>query len=491
MKILGFNISVTKSQPPQIQEAKASTRPTVTGVEPGRVSVPDDSLSNSNLLSLTDFSKTVNPSFRVEIIKLIRDLYKVNPDVGKALQDMFQLTNTGHRVQFPNNTDKEADMMRDHLSESTKRWSNCMAGIDGYVNKMAVQLLVSGALSIEGVPNSKLNGLSTIVFVKPDNIVFKRENDGVYQPYQRNLNQTDPDKAFIKLNTRTYKYVGYYNDTDEPYGIPPFMSALDSLKTQSDMKINLKHIMENAGMLGFMEALMEKPDIQPNENVEKYQSRLNRELRRMKLRLKEGMKDGLVVGYKDDHEFKLNSTTKDMANVDVPWTMNQQSVANGLGINSSLIGVTTANTEGGAGVSLSTLLAQLKNIQRTIGYVLEFLYNLELVLAGFNPKGITITWYPATVSDDVKIQQANQYKVQNLNALYRDGIISLQQYAQAMGYDTPDQEEPRVPIDQQAGNGKQLIDEDDDKNTKNKSARRQRDKSKVNPKRGDQNVKTR
>ena len=490
MNIFGYNISVKRGRTPPIQEEREVRKPSITGVEPGRISVPDDADGSTNLV-LTDFVKTVKPSFRVEIIKLIRDLYKVNPDVGKALQDMFQLTNTGHRVEFPNNTDKEADMMRDHLSESTKRWSNCMAGIDGYVNKMAVQLLVSGALSIEGVPNSKLDGLSTIVFVKPDNIVFRRENDGVYQPYQKNLNQTDPDKAFIKLNTRTYKYVGYMNDTDEPYGIPPFMSALDSLKTQSDMKVNLKHIMENAGMLGFMEALMEKPDIQPNENVPKYQARLDRELKKMKLRLKEGMKDGLVVGYKDDHEFKLNSTTKDMANLDVPWTMNQQSVANGLGINSSIIGVTTANTEGGAGVSLSTLLAQLKNIQRTIGYVLEFLYNLELTLAGFNPKGITITWYPATVSDDVKIQQANQYKVQNLNALYRDGIISLQQYAQAMGYDTPDQDEPRVPIDKQVGNGKQLIDGDADKNTKNKSARRQRDKSKINPKRGDQNVKTR
>ena len=207
MNIFGYNISVKRGRTPPIQEEREVRKPSITGVEPGRVSVPDDSDGSTNLV-LTDFVKTVKPSFRVEIIKLIRDLYKVNPDVGKALQDMFQLTNTGHRVEFPNNTDEEADKMRDHLSESTKRWSNCMAGIDGYVNKMAVQLLVSGALSIEGVPNSKLDGLSTIVFVKPDNIVFKRENDGVYQPYQKNLNQTDPDKAYIKLNTRTYKYVG-------------------------------------------------------------------------------------------------------------------------------------------------------------------------------------------------------------------------------------------------------------------------------------------
>ncbi len=49
-----------------------------------------------------------------------------------------------------------------------------------------------------------------------------------------------------------------YNDTDEPYGIPPFMASLDSLKGQHDMKTNFKHIMEICGMVGFLEALMEK-----------------------------------------------------------------------------------------------------------------------------------------------------------------------------------------------------------------------------------------
>lgn len=51
----------------------------------------------------------VTPSFRVEVIQLLRDLYKVNPDVNIALQDMFKLANTGHNITFPNNTDKEAD----------------------------------------------------------------------------------------------------------------------------------------------------------------------------------------------------------------------------------------------------------------------------------------------------------------------------------------------------------------------------------------------
>lgn len=77
---------------------------------------------------------------------------------------------------------------------------------------------------------------------------------------------------------------------------------------------------------------MEKPQQKPNENVEAYTRRLNRELIRLKQNVREGMKDGVVTGYIDDHQFKLNSTSKEMSNIDKPWNMNQQSVANGLGV---------------------------------------------------------------------------------------------------------------------------------------------------------------
>lgn len=492
MKIFGYNISVTKSENTPLSQTtgERTNSGKVTGITPGRVSVPDDNLG-SEIYTLKDFTSMVNPSFRVEIIQLIRNLYKVNPDVGKAVRDMYQLTNTGHQVLFPNNSDKEAKEMNDHLSKVTKKWSNYTAGIDGLVNRMVVQAFIGGAISIEGVPNQDLTGLATVLFVKPETIVFRRENNGVYQPYQRNNDFLRVNKDYIKLNTQTYKYISIFNDTDEPYGIPLFMMALDSIKTQADMKVNIKHIMENAGMLGFMEVLIAKDDQRGNESVERYKRRLSNDLLTAKRNLKDGMKDGIVVGFKDDHEFNLHSTTKEMGNMDKPWNMNQQSVANGLGVNSSLIGVSTANTEGGAGINLSTLLSQLKNLQTLLSNALEFLYTLELRLAGFNCKGIKIHWYPATVSDDVKIQQARQYKVQVLNALYRDGIINLLQYAQEMGYDTPDQDEPRVPLVQQSGNSPTISDEDKDKDTKNKSARRSRDKDNPVPKRKDQNPKAR
>ena len=459
----------------------------ISSISPGRVSVPDDS---SFIQLLQGQVSVVTPSFRTDVIQLIRNLYKINPDMSIALQDMFKLANTGHEVTFPNNSDKEADAMRDHLSTATKRWSMYTAGIDGLVNKMIVQLMVGGAISVEGVPNTDLDGLSTVLFIKPDDIVFKRDKDGVYTPYQKNYYWGDNKKdQYIKLNTDTYVYAGMYNDTDEPYGIPPYMASLDSLKSQQDMKINFKQIMETVGMVGFLEAKMQKPDQRASESDGAYRARLNKTLKDLKVNLKEGMKDGVVTGYIDDHEFTMNSTTKELGNLNTPWDMNQQSVANGLGINGAIIG-TGNSTEASTGVNLSKMISQLKNLQSIVGYVLTFLYSLELRLAGFDNKGITITWGTTTVTDDVKIQQARQYKIQNLDLLYRAGIISQYQYAWEMGYDSPDQDEPRVSLEategmdpQQATKKKQRQDD------KNQSARRSRTKTNPNPARGDQNTK--
>lgn len=480
-----------KDPPPEPYKEEKKSKPST--ISPGRVSVDED---ESLISSLKGITAMVDPSFRVEVIPLIRDLYKVNPDMGIALQDMFKLTNTGHTVTFPNNTDDEADKMRKHLAEKTKKWSRYTAGIDGLVNKMIVQCLVGGAISVEGVPDEKLEGLDTILFLRPENIVFKRENNGVYSPYQRNKNYFIKHQDYIKLNPETYVYAAMYNDTDEPYGIPPFMAALDSLKGQHDMRVNFKHIMEVCGMVGFLEAKMAKPDQSGNESVRQYEARLERNLRDLKRNLRDGMKDGIVTGYIDDHEFKLNSTTKELGNIKEPWNMNQQSVANGLGVNGNLIGVSSITGEGATGIMLSKLISQLKNLQMLVTYVLDFLYSLELRLAGFNNKGIKIQWGTSTISDEVKVQQGLQYKIQNLDLLYKAGIISQDQYAWAMGYDSPDEDEPRVSLEDQFAKGGNLDPQEGTKKKqrqadKNQSARRSRDKINPAPSRGDQNTKAR
>lgn len=464
-------------------------------ITPGRVSKPDDRMGSSDLIyTLRGMTQMVNPSFRVELIEMIRGLYKVNPDVSIALQDMFKLSNTGHIITFPNNSEEESRKMRDHLLQARKRWSRYTAGIDGLVNKFIVQLLVGGAISVEGVPNDDLSGIETILFIKPETIRFKRENNGVYHPYQKNPNPLDGvQESYIKLNTETYCYVGMYNDTDEPYGVPPFLSALDSLVGQHTMRNNFKHIMEIMGMVGFLQAKMTKPIRKSNESDSSYRNRLQNTLTQMKTNIINGMSDGVVVGYLDEHEFDLKSTSASMQNLNIPWNMNQQSVANGLGVNGSIIGVSQQTTEGGAGIQLSKMISQLKNLQTLTKYVLEFFYSLELRLAGYNNKGISISFETSTVTDDIKIQQAREYRVRVNTTLYAQGIISQDQFARDMGYEKADVKEPRVPLNDPEGSGdadtgKQKKDRKDDKV---KSDRKGRDKQNPNPKRKDQDSKPR
>lgn len=491
MRKINLKLFWGKKDPPKPEPQKEPERDkTISGISPGRVSTDEDETFISSLRGMTYM---VDPSFRVEIIPLIRDLYKVNPDVGIALQDMFKLANTGHNISFPNNTPEEARKRKEHLEKVRLKWSNYTAGIDGLVNKMIVQLLVSGAISVEGVPNEKLDGLATVLFLRPENIVFKREANGVYHPYQKNKKYFEKNKDYIKLNTETYFYSSMFNDTDEPYGIPPFMTALDSLKGQQDMRTNFKHIMEVCGMVGFLEALVEKPNQRASESAESYKRRLDRYLYDLKRNLRDGMRDGIVTGFIDDHQFKLNSTTKELGNIKEPWNMNQQSVANGLGVNGSIIGVSSTTGEGATGIMLSKMISQLKNIQMIVSYVLTRLYTLELRLAGLDHKGIKITWGTSTISDEVKVQQGLQYKIQNLDLLYKAGIISQDDYAWEMGYEKPDEDEPRVPLEQEGGNSdpQEGTKKKQRQNDKNQSARRTRDKANPSPSRGDQNTKPR
>lgn len=466
--------------------------PKVGAISPGRVSEPDTQGSGL-VLSLRDFTNLVKSSFRRDVIPLIRDLYKINPDVSIALQDMFKLANTGHTISFPKNTPEEATKMREHLMVASKSWTKYTAGIDGLVNKFTVQCLTSGAISIEAVPNNNLNGISTVLFINPEQIYFRRLNDGVYHPYQKNPNQVLSKKPeFIKLNNETYKYLGMYNDTDEPYGVPPFMAALDSLKGQHDMRINFKHIMELVGMVGFLEAKMEKPTINPSESRDAYARRLEHILRKLKMNLREGLKDNIVVGFKDDHEFKLNSTTKEIGNIEKPWAMNQQSVANGLGVNGSLIGVQNNLTEGGTGILLSKMISQLRNIQMLLKYALEFLYTLELRLAGYNNKGVVVTFGTSTISDELKVQQGIEYKIRNLVSLYNQGIISQEEFAWSMGYEKPDQKEPRQMEEPEGVSSSQDSAKKQKREAdKDTSDRKTRDKNKTVPKRADQDSRPR
>ncbi len=461
-------------------------------IQSGRSSViPSTDVSYNDLKIKRKYSKA---PFNFDLVPIIRELYKYNEDLGLVLFDLVQLTNTGHNIKFDESVPPTSQAkMREHLIGVRKNWGDGVAGINGLINKMIAQIYIGGALSNEWVVDNNLRGINGVAFVNPESIRFKIIKSGGnirYQPYQYVNSILITKKNLIKLNPHTYKYYGLISDTDQPYGIPPFITALESISTQKDMKTNIRHIMKQVGLMGFLQTLLDKPDQDANESDDAYKSRLETLLTQTKTNISKGMIDGILVGYKEDHEFDFHSTTKNMTGVGDIFNQNEIQVANGLKSTPAFMGINTGKSETQISVVFTKMLSQLSNVQDMLSMNLEEGYALELTLAGFNFKGLKVEFKPSTITDDLKIQQGKEIKIRNLRTLYSDGIISLETYSAEMDYGLPDQKEPRAPINAD-GAQKDSKDREEREKDKDKSDRKGRDKGKGNPKRKDRDTKER
>lgn len=463
-------------------EKKASN---ISAIPPGRVSVPQhaDRFSLENLRKQTSIIK---PSYNFDAIPIIRALYKTNEDVGSVLNDLVQLTNTGHNIKFDQTVNpKLADDMRHHLELRGKEWGYGLAGINGLINRFITQIWVGGALSIESYPDRRLTGVKNIALINPETIRFEAAKDGSYNSLQKLSYFNGLKDEYKKLNPATYIYLALMGDEDTPYGIPPFLTALSAIGTQKDMKDNINHILNQLGLLGYLEVNVEKPHQQGQENDKKYGSRLTNLLRQTKQNVLNGFKEGVVVGFKEDHEFDFHSTTKNLNGVTDIFNMNETQIANGLKTHPSFLNVASPGGEGTMSIVFTKMLSQLKNVQVILAHALAHIYELELTLAGYDFKGLEVEFRPSTITDDLKLWQAREIKQRVLRNLWIDRIISSEIYAEEMEYQKPHKvvEPPEPGTD----NGqKKKEDREKDKDT---SDRRVRDKNKKQPKRKDSDTK--
>lgn len=468
------------TKPPQ-KDLLVKPNPPIKTVAPtsGRRTKPTIESTYSDLRKNLTF---VTYPFIQELVPIIRKLTWINADFGLAVHDMVQLTNTGHKIKFdPSVKPDDIYKMRRHIEEKQKQWGDGIANMNGAINKMISQIWVAGALSTEWVVDNNLKGVKHLAFANPETIVFKWDKRLLrFLPYQKQDVKTGEnlDTKHIRLNTNTFKYYGLNGDTDIPYGIPPFLTALNSTEVQGDMNQNIRYVMKQLGLLGFFEALVEKPVMDDGESSTKYETRLKNLLTETKTNIIEGMSEGLMVGYKDDHEFNFNSTTKNLNGVADIYQQNQVQMANGLKTAPEFLGVGLKGTETGISIIFTKMLSQLQNIQNIIKANLEHGYSLELRLAGYKFNRLSVEFNPSTITDELKYQQGMEYKIRNVANKYNMGIISQVQAADELGYDKPDQAEPRAPLDNSGKENKKRQDQNNDSDKKTRDKSKPQDKKK-------------
>lgn len=488
MKLFGYELRKARKVKPK-SKPRDATKEKVTVLPPGPIAKPD-TRENFDIYSYNGL-KMVKPTTVLELIPIIRSLYKTNSDMGSVMNDLVRLTNTGHKIKFDQSTDAAlADKMRAHLKEASKKWAVSTPNIDGIVNKLITQIWVTGALCAENVPDNRLYGIEKVSIVNPENIVWMIDKRGRYQAYQKVARFGIPGLPdMIKLNLDTFNYITIMGDEDNPYTIPPFLTALESLATQKDMKKNITHVLKQTGLLGYLEVKVDKPSQHSNESESKYAERLSALLTATKQNIQNGFLDGVVVGYQEDHEFEFHSTTKNLSNVDSIYNLNQQQVANGMKQPGTFIGLNQKGGEGQLGIVFTKMLSQLKNIQDILSNYLVKLYTLELIMAGYDFKALEVVFNKSTITDDLKLQQAREIKQRVLHGLWVDRIIGSEIYAEEMEYQKPFAIiEPPLP-GEEAGSDEKAKDKVE--KDKDKSDRKSRDKKKSQPKRRDTDTKPR
>lgn len=453
-----------KPNPPsKVQEKGIDNRPKKSVLPNGRQSVPNDPHVSSLIGNGNGKLRQVTPAFLREIIPVIRQLMMWNPDIGQAIHNIVTLGNTGHKVSFDKNVPPDqVDSMRNHLVNQRTVWASGQAGMDGVVNRLITQALVGGALSAEWVPNSTLTGIEAIILVNPEDIEFILDERGTkYMPYQRVRNwdiaipkPKGPNNipiGLIPLNTNTYQYYALNGDGEVPYGFPPYMGAIKRVSTQSKMDTNIDFVIDQLGLTGFIEALIGKPDQEEEETESQYLGRLEALLHTAKKRLSGGFKDGIVVGFKDEHEIDFKGATKAYDYAMALYENNEVMMGSALKQDMSLLGRGYSTSETQIGVVFVKMLSELKNIQNFVKCFLEFGYQLELRLAGYDFNFLTVSFNKSTIQDDLKSQQAEEIKVRNVQSKMILGLIDQNTAADELGYESPAFAQPQVPWEVLAG----------------------------------------
>jgi SPP1 gp7 family putative phage head morphogenesis protein len=395
------------------------------------------SIDNNSIYYNTD--APLVPEFSLQWLNVLNQLSVFHYDVGQAVTNLIDIANTDFEVYFDDNvSDSQAKKMNLYINQQRKKIFGS-AGEKVFINNLIRQIAVYGALSAERVPNNDLRSIKEIVTVCPEEIRFILK-DGLYLPHQvvNVIVNVTPIKGNLNpLNTTTYKYQPLLQASRTPYGIPPFLTALEMIGIEKSMIANFSSIAEKLGMFGFLEVLLTAPEQLEDESLDDYVVRCERYRDMIAPKIKESLGQGYVVGFEGSHKFNLAGGNTNAANAEKMLQMVDLMKMSGLKQNPNLLGRQISVTETFGTVLLKLFIAQAKQYQNIVSSFLANTFLLDLRLAGFLLNDVIIEFKEAIPQDEQKKEQTRNTKIQNVFALVDKGIISIQQAAKELGYDKP------------------------------------------------------
>lgn len=410
--------------------------------------------STSKITSIMEDLFGINPDIPFEMLDIIEKLIWTTPDLSQTVKRTMQLGNTGHTVSFEGLSDLQSKAANEELENFSTQIFQPGAGMDSLVNAMFIQLLTKGAISIEAVPSMMLDGIEKVVFVPVKSVRFKRK-DGKLIPIQIS------SVGEIELNMNQYMYIPLLQKENNPYAIPPFIAAIESVMMQKDSISNIKSIINKFGLLGFIFAQKKVPTNDGKSHSE-FQDYLAKELAKFAESFRQNFKSGAAVGY-DDVDLKHYNISNDSRGASDLFQLIEQQVASGIDIDPALLGRTYSTTETYAGVVYAAFLSSLNNMRRLIKRSLEKVYFLHLVMKGYPVKKVRVTFNKDRQLKPLDEANAEKTKTETVILKLDAGLIDPDTAAKELGYEkatgTP-RKSPQTPLSER---GAYPLSEEDEK----------------------------
>lgn len=451
-----------KKANPEQEEFKTKQIPAADGsslpISGGRRSVEDATYTLADLITVD--GRDVQPEFFLELITTIEHLAKYNAEISYALDNVVQLANTPFSIFFNEGIpEKQTLKMKQEIERVIGSWYT--GGIYNLKADLLTQVVLGGAGSAEAVALKDLSGIQKIVLINPKNIRFLYDTKkDEFIPYQllRNNIFTAPDPKMMNrvyLNTTTYRYHAMRRMNSNPHGIPPFLSALESVVTEKNINDSFKNILSRFGAMGFLNVTLEKPDLKatpaagtgtpdPNNLTQRYREEAKKKLADASTEVEKGIKKGYVVSFAGT-TMEMVATTPSTEGLKDVVRINSEQKMSGLKQDPLMLGRNYSTTEAIGRVIMAKLSAQLVSYQHVVDDIIGYYLYLHLVLKGF--KGLEYVRLESAkpmISDEGKDQLAYMTKIQNARMLYQDGVINQTQRANMVDFDQADQAIPRV-----------------------------------------------
>ena len=410
----------------------------------GGVNLPDLGRSSVESFgsSISDYSSrysTINSIVDFEMLKCLRDFWIFNPDFSQYVVNIQNLANTGHQVIIDANSDSQAESALQRVNETASRIYKNGAGVDGLMNAYIAQIAWSGALSSEDVVNFSSRRVEQTVIVPVLQIRFKFDKElQEYVPYQKsnNLKLHNNEFGLIPLNTETYRYYAMQTIENYPYAKPPASAAIDSIvNSQKPIVENIRFIAKKFGLMGLFSANVASPPKKPNETLQEHQKRSESYLKSIAQRLEKLIPKGLMVGFRDQ-TFQHTDVSGSARGVYDLNRMSEEQVFSGMGSHPVFHGRTDSSTETYADVVYSLLQAQGHNIQRLAKRRQEHTYRLDFRMGGIEVGGVSIKFNRTFSRNRVEETTANEAELRMVILKAEKGIISADDAAQELGYES-------------------------------------------------------